>query len=60
MNDYTRANGRFALELNRTPDYAAQPLIDFRVQVVTPLAAKTAVTAQLCRDKRTSAPRGSS
>jgi alginate biosynthesis protein AlgX len=50
MNDYTRANGRFAIELNRAADYAEQPLIDFRVQVVTPLAAPTAVTAKLCRD----------
>lgn len=60
MNDYTRANGRFAIELNRAPDYGAQPLIDFRVQVVTPLAGKTSVTAQLCRAKRVSAVRRSS
>jgi alginate biosynthesis protein AlgX len=52
MNDYTRANGRFAIELNRAPDYAEQPLIDFRVQVVTPLTAPTAVSAKLCRDAR--------
>lgn len=50
MNDYTRANGRFALELNRTPDYSEQPLIDFRVQVVTPLTNPTTVSAKLCRN----------
>jgi hypothetical protein len=52
MNDYTRANGRFALELNRTPDFASQPLIDFRVQIVTHLTAPTSVSARLCRDVR--------
>jgi alginate biosynthesis protein AlgX len=50
MNDYTRANGRFALELNRTPEFAEQPLIDFRVQVVTPLQSPTTVAAKLCRN----------
>jgi alginate biosynthesis protein AlgX len=49
MNDYTRANGRFALELNRTPDFSEQPMIDFRVQVVTPLVGPTTVSAKLCR-----------
>ena len=49
MNDYTRANGRFALELNRTPDYADQPLIDFRIQIVTRLTTPTSVNAKLCR-----------
>ena len=52
MNDFTRANGRFALELNRSPDYAQQPLIDFRVQIVTRLATPTSVSARLCRDPR--------
>jgi alginate biosynthesis protein AlgX len=52
LNDYTRANGRFAIELNRTHDYAEQPLIDFRVQIVTRLAGPTSVTARLCRDSR--------
>jgi alginate biosynthesis protein AlgX len=50
MNDFTRVNGRFVLELNRDPDYAEQPLIDFRVQIVTPLAKPTSVAAKLCRD----------
>jgi alginate biosynthesis protein AlgX len=49
MNDYTRVKGRFVLELNREPDFAEQPLIDFRVQVVTPLAQPTSVAAKLCR-----------
>jgi alginate biosynthesis protein AlgX len=49
MNDYTRANGRFVLELNREPDYSHQPLVDFRVQVVTPLKQATSVSAKLCR-----------
>ncbi|MEP7246960.1 MAG: alginate biosynthesis protein AlgX, partial [Gammaproteobacteria bacterium] len=49
MNDYTRANGRFVLELNREPDYSEQPLIDFRVQIVTPLSGATSVSATLCR-----------
>jgi len=49
MNDYTRANGRFVLELNREPDYSHQPLIDFRVHVVTPLKQATALSAKLCR-----------
>jgi alginate biosynthesis protein AlgX len=50
MNDYTRANGRFALELNRSTDYAEQPLIDFRVQVVSQLTNPTTVSARLCRN----------
>jgi len=54
MNDFTRANGRFVLELNREPDYAEQPLIDFRVQIVNPLPAPTSVTATLCRNVRDS------
>jgi alginate biosynthesis protein AlgX len=53
MNDYTRANGRFVLELNREPDYSEQPLIDFRVQIVTPLAKPTTVAATLCRNVAT-------
>ena len=48
MNDFTRANGRFVLELNREPDYAEQPMIDFRVQIVTPLKEATSVSAALC------------
>ncbi len=55
MNDYTRVNGRFVLELNREPDYAEQPLIDFRVQIVTPLAKPTTVAAKLCRSASTAA-----
>jgi alginate biosynthesis protein AlgX len=50
MNDFTRANGRFALEMNHDPDYAGQPLIDLRVQIVTPIAAATSVKASLCRN----------
>jgi alginate biosynthesis protein AlgX len=49
MNDFTRAGGRFVLELNREPDFAQQPLIDFRLQIVTPLAKPTSVAAKLCR-----------
>jgi alginate biosynthesis protein AlgX len=49
MNDFTRAGGRFVLELNREPDFAEQPLIDFRLQIVTPLAKPTSVAAKLCR-----------
>ncbi len=49
MNDFTRTNGRFVFELNREPDFAEQPLIDLRVQVVSPLAAATDVSATLCR-----------
>jgi len=49
MNDFTRAGGRFVLELNREPDFAQQPLIDFRVQIVTPLPKPTSVAAKLCR-----------
>jgi alginate biosynthesis protein AlgX len=48
MNDFTRAGGRFVLELNREPDFAQQPLIDFRLQIVTPLAKPTSVAAKLC------------
>jgi len=48
MNDFTRAGGRFVLELNRDPDFAQQPLIDFRLQIVTPLAKPTSVAAKLC------------
>jgi alginate biosynthesis protein AlgX len=49
INDYTRANGRFVVELNREPDFAEQPLVDFRVQVITPLAKATSLEAKLCR-----------
>jgi alginate biosynthesis protein AlgX len=49
MNDFTRTNGRFVFELNREPDYAEQPLIDLRVQVVSLLAEATNVVATLCR-----------
>jgi hypothetical protein len=49
MNDFTRANGRFVIELNREPDFAQQPLIMFRVQIVTPLPEPTTVSAKLCR-----------
>jgi alginate biosynthesis protein AlgX len=49
MNDFTRANGRFVIELNREPDFARQPLIVFRVQIVTPLSEPTTVSAKLCR-----------
>jgi alginate biosynthesis protein AlgX len=49
MNDFTRANGRFVIELNREPDFAQQPLIMFRVQIVTPLSEPTTVSATLCR-----------
>jgi alginate biosynthesis protein AlgX len=49
MNDFTRANGRFVIELNREPDFAQQPLIMFRVQIVTPLSEPTTVSAKLCR-----------
>jgi alginate biosynthesis protein AlgX len=48
LNDYTRANGRFAIEMNHAPDFAEQPLIDLRVQIVTP-TAPTSVKARLCR-----------
>jgi len=48
INDYTRANGRFVVELNREPDFAEQPLIDFRVQIITPLSKPTSVSAKLC------------
>jgi alginate biosynthesis protein AlgX len=49
INDYTRANGRFVVELNREPDFAEQPLVDFRVQVITPLPNPTSVSVKLCR-----------
>ena len=49
LNDYTRANGRFAIELDHAPELAEQPLIDLRVQIVTRLAAPTSVKASLCR-----------
>lgn len=49
LNDYTKSGGRFALEMNREPDFAEQPLIDFRVQVVSPLLKPTTVVAKLCR-----------
>ncbi len=48
LNEYARANGRFALELDRSAPYVEQPLIDFRVQILTPLAAPTSVTGKLC------------
>jgi len=49
LNDYTRSGGRFVLETNREPEYIEQPVIAFRVQVVTKLAKPTTVTAKLCR-----------
>ena len=54
MNDFTRANGRFVIEMNREPDFARQPLIVFRVQIVTPLAQPTSVKATLCRNTESS------
>lgn len=52
MNDYTRANGRLVIEMNHEAVFADQPLIDFRVQIVTPLAKPTTVAATLCRTAR--------
>jgi alginate biosynthesis protein AlgX len=49
MNDYAPSGGRFVMELSREPEHADQPLIDFRVQVITPLTAATTVSATLCR-----------
>lgn len=49
LNDFTRSKGRFVIELDRSPDFADQPLIAFRVQIVTPIAAATKVSARLCR-----------
>jgi alginate biosynthesis protein AlgX len=49
INDYARSNGRFVLELNREPAFAEQPLVDLRVQVITPLPNSTAVSVKLCR-----------
>jgi alginate biosynthesis protein AlgX len=49
INDYTRANGRFVIEMSREPDFAEQPLVDFRVQVITPISTPTTLAAKLCR-----------
>ena len=37
------------LELNQDPVIGDAPIIDFRVQIVTPLAKPTGLTAALCR-----------
>ena len=48
-NEFTNARGRFVLELNQDPVIGDAPIIDFRVQIVTPLAKPTGLTAALCR-----------
>jgi len=48
LNDFTRTAGRFIVELNHAQEYGSQPLIDFRIQIVTPLAKPTTVKAVLC------------
>ena len=49
LNDFTRTGGRFVLEMNHAPDFAKQPVIAVRLQMVSPLVKPTSVKAQLCR-----------
>jgi len=49
LNNFTRTAGRFALEMNRTAEFAQQPVIVVRVQMVSPLAKPTMVKASMCK-----------
>lgn len=47
-NQFTNMEGRFVMELNRAPEYADQPVVDYRLQVLTTLGKPVKVKAALC------------
>lgn len=47
-NQFTNMEGRFVMELNRAPEYADQPVVDYRLQVLTTLGKPVKVKAAMC------------
>ncbi len=47
-NQFTNMEGRFVLELSRAPEYADQPMVDYRLQVLTTVGKPVKVKATMC------------